>query len=105
MSWWGLLYGANTAGAVAGCLIAGFYLLRLYDVNIATFAAVLLNLGVALVSFLLAARTPSRLPMEDGDTREAPVPTPQDPRFRWTIYLTIAFLEQRRSAPKWCGRG
>ena len=91
VSWWGLLYGANTAGAVAGCLIAGFYLLRLYDVNIATFAAVLLNLGVALVSFLLAAHTPSRLPMEDEDTRETPVPTAQDSGFRWTIYLAIAF--------------
>jgi hypothetical protein len=31
-SWWGLLYGANIFGAVCGCLIAGFYLLRLFDV-------------------------------------------------------------------------
>src|SRR6266536_2087334 len=33
-SWWGLLYGVNTAGAVFGCLFAGFYLLRIH--NIAT---------------------------------------------------------------------
>src|SRR5882724_1896139 len=26
-SWWSLLYGANTLGAVLGCLIAGFFLL------------------------------------------------------------------------------
>ncbi len=26
VSWWALLYGANTAGAVLGCLVAGFYL-------------------------------------------------------------------------------
>ena len=90
VSWWGLLYGANTAGAVAGCLIAGFYLLRLYDVNIATFAAVLLNLGIAAVSFLLAARTPSRLSLEDEAARETPAPLPQDFRSRWTIYVSIA---------------
>ena len=28
VSWMGLLYGSNTAGAVFGCLLAGFYLLR-----------------------------------------------------------------------------
>ena len=27
----GLLYGANIAGAVSGCLLAGFYLLRVFD--------------------------------------------------------------------------
>jgi spermidine synthase len=36
VSWWGLLYGGNTVGAVIGCLAAGFYLLRLYDVAVAT---------------------------------------------------------------------
>src|SRR5688572_1442590 len=46
ISRWGLLYGGNTAGAVFGCLFAGFYLLRLYDVTIATFAAAGLNFAV-----------------------------------------------------------
>ena len=27
----GMLYGANTVGAVIGCLLAGFYLLRVFD--------------------------------------------------------------------------
>src|SRR5258707_868531 len=27
VSWWGLLYGINTGGAVVGCVLAGFYLL------------------------------------------------------------------------------
>ena len=35
---------ANTVGAVAGCLVAGFYLLRLFDVNIASYAAMALNI-------------------------------------------------------------
>jgi spermidine synthase len=71
-------------------LIAGFYLLRLYDVNIATFAAVALNLGVAAASFLLAARTPTRLSMEDDAPPETVAPAVIDPGFGWTIYVTIA---------------
>src|SRR5882724_9697527 len=58
VSWWGLLYGANTVGAVFGCLLAGFYLLRLYNMATATFVAAGINGLVALVSFALAARTP-----------------------------------------------
>jgi spermidine synthase len=58
VAWLGLLYGGNTAGAVAGCLLAGFYLLRLYDMATATYAAAALNLAVALVSLALAAATP-----------------------------------------------
>ena len=40
VSWLGFFYGGNIAGAVAGSLLAGFYLLRVYDVAIATFVAI-----------------------------------------------------------------
>ena len=43
----GLLYGANTIGAVIGCVAAGFYLLRLFDVNVASGAAIVVNLSTA----------------------------------------------------------
>ena len=33
VSWMGMLYGANTVGAVTGCLLAGFYLLRIFDMG------------------------------------------------------------------------
>ena len=46
----GFLYGANTAGAVAGCVAAGFYLLRLHDMYVASYVAVALNLIVALAA-------------------------------------------------------
>ena len=36
----GFLYSANTIGAVIGTVLAGFYLLRFYDVMIATSVAV-----------------------------------------------------------------
>src|ERR1051325_6091073 len=58
VSWWGLLYGANTVGAVFGCLFAGFYLLRLYNMSTATYVAAGINLAVGLASFALSARTP-----------------------------------------------
>jgi spermidine synthase len=58
-SWWGMLYGGNTAGAVFGCLLAGFYILRIYNMAMGTFAAVAINLAVAGVSLLLATRTPA----------------------------------------------
>jgi len=56
VSWMGFFYAGNIAGAVAGCLLAGFYLLRVYDMVTATFAAVLLNALVAAAGWLLAAK-------------------------------------------------
>ena len=54
VSWLGYLYGANIAGAVFGCLLAGFYLLRVYDVATATYVAVAINVAVAGGAFALA---------------------------------------------------
>jgi spermidine synthase len=51
----GRLYAANVGGAVAGCVLAGFYLLRAHDAHIATFVAVALDVAVGLASFALAA--------------------------------------------------
>jgi spermidine synthase len=48
VAWLGHCYAANTLGAVGGCLLAGFYLLRSFDVYTATWVAAALNLGVAL---------------------------------------------------------
>ena len=58
VSRWGLLYVGNTVGAVFGCLLAGFYLLRIYNTATATYVAAAINLVVAAASFALAARTP-----------------------------------------------
>src|SRR5271156_3431255 len=53
----GYFYGANIAGAVFGCLFAGFYLLRLYDMPTATYVAVAINVAVAWLSYRLSTRT------------------------------------------------
>src|SRR5207302_7631186 len=47
VSWLGFFYGGNIFGAVAGSLLAGFYLLRHFDVTIATLTALALNILVA----------------------------------------------------------
>jgi spermidine synthase len=88
-SWWGLLYGANTFGAVVGSLAAGFYLLRLYDVNIATFTAAACNLTVAAVSILIAWKSPASLSVEPA----AEKPRGSAPRSNpsaWPVHVAIA---------------
>lgn len=55
VSWLGILYTGNLAGAVVGCLVAGFYLLRLYDMASATFVAVAINAACAALALLVAA--------------------------------------------------
>ncbi|HXP85891.1 MAG TPA: hypothetical protein VN841_14300 [Bryobacteraceae bacterium] len=58
VSWMGFLYSANIAGAVFGCLFAGFYLLRVYDLAVATYAAVAINVAVGVLGLVLVSRTP-----------------------------------------------
>ena len=43
VSWLGFFYGSNIAGAVFGCLLAGFYLLRVHDMATTTVVAVVIN--------------------------------------------------------------
>jgi spermidine synthase len=58
VSWLGFFYGGNLAGAVLGALLAGFYLLRLFDMAVATYVASSINAGVALAALWLAAGAP-----------------------------------------------
>ena len=58
VAWLGYFYGGNLAGAVAGSVLAGFYLLRVYDMPTTTIVAVALNVLVALLALVIASRTP-----------------------------------------------
>ena len=62
VSWLGFFYGGNTIGAVFGCLLAGFYLLRVHDMPIATFAAVALGVTVAAAAFAAGPHRAARRP-------------------------------------------
>ena len=82
VAWLGFFYAGNTAGAVIGSLAAGFYLLSVFDVSVATYVAVTLNVLVAVSALALAS----------GVTHEA-VPRPTLPglaRGSSTVYLAIA---------------
>jgi len=87
VAWWGLLYGGNIAGAVFGCLLAGFYLLRVYNMAVATYAAAAINLAVAAISYALAQRTPEHAIEEEAVEASAPAPTPT--AVPWTVYVAI----------------
>ncbi|MFC1542115.1 fused MFS/spermidine synthase, partial [Candidatus Latescibacterota bacterium] len=64
MSWLGFFYGGNIGGAVFGCLLAGFYLLRSFDVSIATYVAVSINIAVTVIALFLASQTPYEKPAQ-----------------------------------------
>ena len=78
----GRIYTANLAGATVGTVLAGFYLLRVHDVYVASGVAIALNIAVAIAAWWLSATAP-----------EAPLaPTPQQPG---ALYAP--------SAPYWAG--
>jgi spermidine synthase len=88
VSWLGFFYGGNLAGAVTGSLIAGFYLLRVYDMPRATFVAVGLNFLVAVLALLVAQWTPHTVIKGDADEpRPAAAATTTETRL---VYLAIA---------------
>jgi spermidine synthase len=85
VSWLGYLYSANIWGAVLGCLLAGFYFLRVYDMAVTTYVAASINLAVALVSLALATRT-HHLPAD----APAPAQHPRRASRAGLIYVAIA---------------
>jgi spermidine synthase len=58
VSWLGFFYGGNIAGAVFGCLLAGFSLLRYHDMRAATFLAAAINATVSVLGLGLASLRP-----------------------------------------------
>jgi spermidine synthase len=58
----GELYAANTLGAMAGTLLAGFVLIELLGLRLTSYVAVLLNLSAGLVALTLARREAPRPP-------------------------------------------
>jgi spermidine synthase len=66
VSWLGFFYGGNIAGAVLGSVLAGFYLLRVFDSAVATYVAVAVNVAVALLGLVIARTTPYTPQESDG---------------------------------------
>jgi spermidine synthase len=82
VSWLGFFYGGNIAGAVIGSMLAGFYLMRVFDISVTTFVAVALNVVVSLIALGVAKSTfYSGSPAESEATVSSSA---------WPIYLSIA---------------
>jgi spermidine synthase len=87
VSWLGFFYGGNIAGGVVGCLLAGYYLLRLHDVVVATVVAIVLNVIVAGAAWVLSAK----MPYESKSAATAVKPKLFDaPPGSMPVYITIA---------------
>jgi spermidine synthase len=83
VSWLGYFYGANILGAVIGCVLAGFYLLRVFDMATATYVAVAINAIVAIVGLVLSSRSPHTVAAEVTTSSVVPVKAR-------LVYVTIA---------------
>ena len=83
VSWLGFLYTSNIVGAVLGCVLAGFYLLRVHDMAVATYAAAAVNAALAAIAFGLAASARHRPRVA---TQPAEVATPAG---TWPVHVTI----------------
>ncbi len=97
VSWLGFFYGGNIAGAVFGCLLAGFYLLRVHDSSFATFVAAAINGAVALAAVALSVSRRFEHPSRSAScpiganretSRAGGRPLPKT--FPWPVYVTIA---------------
>src|SRR5215831_16152309 len=82
VSWLGFFYGGNIGGAVIGSLLAGFYLMRVYDISTTTYVAFALNVAVALLSFAVSRFTTYTATASDsrGSVSSS----------AWSIYVAIA---------------
>ncbi|MBV9397415.1 MAG: fused MFS/spermidine synthase [Bryobacterales bacterium] len=81
--WLGILYGANIAGGVAGSLLTGFYLLRVYDTATATYVAVAANVAVTGTALVFSAYGSHKVAAEPN------LMEPRPPASR-AVYLVIA---------------
>ncbi|HXP62157.1 MAG TPA: fused MFS/spermidine synthase [Dongiaceae bacterium] len=86
VSWLGFFYGGNIAGAVVGCLLGGFSLLRYHDMRTATCLAAAINAAVSLLGFGLASLRPHPHAAPQSDDLGA---TPEAPHFR-LVSLAVA---------------
>ncbi len=64
VAWLGFFYGGNIVGAVIGCLLAGFVLLRLLDMATATYCAVAINAAVCGLALLISTVAEYEPPVE-----------------------------------------
>lgn len=86
IGWMGYFYGTNIAGAVFGCLLAGFYLLRVHDVVVATWTAIGINVFVAALAYLVSTYVGhQRKVVETDSSNDEQAGTSRN----WSAYLVV----------------
>ena len=90
IAWLGFFYGGNIGGGVLGCLVAGFYLLRVYDVRAATLVAVALNVVVAALALVFASFARYESPGPNRRISTMVRLKPDATGGRWPVYVVIA---------------
>jgi spermidine synthase len=83
VSWLGFFYGGNIGGAVVGSLLAGMYLLRVYDSAVATYVAAAINACVTLLALGIASRTAYAPAAAEPEAAPSLAPV-------WPVYVAIA---------------
>ena len=101
VSWLGFLYGGNIAGAVFGCLLAGFYLLRVYDMPTATYVAAAINVARRRWSVVALAR---HIGVSAGRGSRLTVTTARPGKRPSTSTSPSAFRACALWARRWSGR-
>ena len=88
----GFFYAANIAGAILGCMLAGFYLLRVFDIYVASGVAVVANVLGGAVALAIGHKVSARVEGPGDAQAEAPplATTPEVSRRRilWVIGLS-----------------
>ena len=85
VSWLGFFYGGNIVGAVFGCLLAGFYLLRIHDMATATYVAASINASVAFIGIVVSFLSEYSVFNKDNtEIESAHLPG------TWIVYVAIA---------------
>lgn len=84
-----LLYFLNSIGAVAGCLLAGFHLIRYYGLQFSLVTGALFSILAGLIAFLLIPRGPrgAAEPASGEVGMEAAEPLPGG---RWAAWFLLA---------------
>lgn len=91
VSWLGFFYGGNIAGAVFGSLLAGFYLLRVYDMATATYVAVAFNVTITAIALALSRATRHEVKdLNDQPGASLHASFARRGISEWAVYVTIA---------------
>ena len=86
----GYFYAGNLAGAVFGCLLAGFYLLRVFDMVVTSGVAVALNLGVAGAAWTLSQRDAALPEAAASSQLDRPTPSAAGGLPPSTVFIVLA---------------